>query len=109
VICPRGAIYARPCCRPPAARLCSRMARARCGSTEFQVNSSNRFSARAEVAHVNAGHDLSWQREARFHPTTAEQSFVLSTRPAVGLKIPTHLIVHMRPTPGGVAASVARY
>ena len=73
------------------------------------MNSSNRFSAQAEVAHVNAGHALPWQREAHFRPTTAEQSFVLSTRPAVGLKIPTHLIVHTRPTPGVVAASVARY
>jgi hypothetical protein len=69
------------------------------GSTEFQVNSSNRFSARAEAAHVNARHTLPWRREARFPPAIAEQSFVLRTRPAVGLKIPIHLIFHTRPTP----------
>jgi hypothetical protein len=70
------------------------------GSTEFQVNSSNRFSAQAEVAHVNAGRVSPWQREARFRPATAEQSDLCQrTRPAVGCEIPTHLIFHTRPTP----------
>ncbi|HEX8129612.1 MAG TPA: hypothetical protein VF527_10975 [Pyrinomonadaceae bacterium] len=63
------------------------------------MNSSNRFSARAEVAHANAGHALPWQREVRFRPAIAEQSFVLSTHPAVGLRIQAHLIFHTRPTP----------
>ncbi|MCA1565640.1 MAG: hypothetical protein LC803_08370 [Acidobacteria bacterium] len=70
------------------------------GSTEFQVNSSNRFSAQAEVAHVNAGRVPPWQHEARFRPAIAEQSGLCQrTRPAVGLEIPTHLIFHTRPTP----------
>ncbi|HEX8423794.1 MAG TPA: hypothetical protein VF634_10305, partial [Pyrinomonadaceae bacterium] len=55
------------------------------GSTEFQVNSSNRFSALAEAALQSAGHYLPEQHEARLLPNAAEQSFVLSTRPAVGL------------------------
>jgi hypothetical protein len=61
------------------------------------VNSSKRFSVPAEVAQANAGQVLPWQREARFRPATAEQSFVLSTCPAVDLDIPIHLIFHMRP------------
>jgi len=59
-----------------AARVCSRPARAANGLTEFQVDSSNRFSAQAEVAHETAGHALPWQREARFPPATTERSFV---------------------------------
>jgi len=47
------------------------------GSTEFQVNSSNRFSAPAEAAHrTQPGDARLWQREARFRQATAEQSFV---------------------------------
>jgi len=79
------------------------------GSTEFQVNSSNRFSAQAEAAHVNAGQVLPWQREARFRQATAEQSFVLTTRPTVGLKIPTISSSTRARRLSGVAASVARY
>jgi hypothetical protein len=101
VTCPRRAIYARAVgLGSPAARLRSRTARDPDGSTEFQVNSSNRFSARAEVAHVNAGQVMPWQREARFRQATAEQSDLCQrTRPAVGLEIPTHLISYPRPTP----------
>jgi hypothetical protein len=49
------------------------------------VNSSNRFSAPAEVALPSAGHLLPEPREACFRFHTAEQLFVLSTSPAVGL------------------------
>jgi hypothetical protein len=100
--------------RPPSVsfarrpRLLSHGARSN-GSTEFQVNSSNRFSAQAEVAHANAGHALPWQREARFRPATAEQSFVLSTRPAVGFELPTISSSTRARRLSGVAASVARY
>lgn len=102
-LCARAVVFARA---PPA----SALARRANGSTGFQVNSSNRFSAQAEATHVTAGHDLPRPREARFQPAIAEQSFVQRTRPAVGQKIPTHLIFHTRPTPSRVAAaSVARY
>ncbi|HZG52799.1 MAG TPA: hypothetical protein VEZ40_11755 [Pyrinomonadaceae bacterium] len=64
------------------------------------MNSSNRFSAQAEAAHVNAGQVPPWQREARFRQATAEQSDLRQrTRPAVGSEIPTHLISYPRPTP----------
>jgi len=101
----------RPCCQSHAGAppLSQRHARTD-GSTEFQVNSSNRFFARAEVAHANAGHVLPWQRAAHFHPAAAEQSFGLSIHPAVGLEIPAYLISSSTRArrPGGVAASVAR-
>ncbi|HEY1404722.1 MAG TPA: hypothetical protein VGB05_11380 [Pyrinomonadaceae bacterium] len=74
------------------------------------MNSSKRFSAQAEVAHaMNAGHALLWQREARFRPATAEQSFVLSTRPTVGLKIQIISSSTRARRPGVAAASVTRY
>ena len=79
-------------------RSCSRAARASFGlshgappadgSTEFQVNSSNRFSAPAEVALPGFGHATPAPREVRFPFQTAEQLFVLSTHPAVGLPRP---------------------
>lgn len=104
-------LCARRINRPPAdARLqtLTRRARERLDGV-FKVNSSNRFSAGAEVAHVTAGHVLPWQREARFRSAIVEQ-FVLSTRPAADFAIPTHLIVHTRARlVGVVAASVARY
>jgi hypothetical protein len=65
------------------------------GSTEFLVNSSNRFSAPAEVA-LPGGHTQPLPREARFPFQTAEQSFVLSTRPAVGLPRPKYISSLMR-------------
>jgi hypothetical protein len=55
------------------------------GSTEFQVNSSNRFSAQAEVALAGDRHTQPAPREARFPVQIAEGFFGLSTRPAVGL------------------------
>lgn len=85
-------------CHSRAARVCSRTARPN-GSTEFQVNSSNRFSARAEVAHANAGQPLPWQREARFRPATAEQSFVPAHTSLRRTLNPNHLIFHTHPTP----------
>ena len=80
-------LLARDRSRSRAARVltASRTARTRRGSTEFQVNSSNRFSASAEVALPSAGHLLPEPREACFRFHTAEQLFVLSTSPAVGL------------------------
>jgi len=68
--------------RPPPASTLSRGAR-RTARRSFKVNSSNRFSALAEAALQSAGHSLPEQHEARFLTRTAEQSFVLSTRPAV--------------------------
>lgn len=76
---------ARPHSLPRRSRPHSRAARTRYGSTEFQVNISNRFSAPAEVALPGAGHTQPEPREARFPVSAAEQLFVLSTRPAVGL------------------------
>jgi len=50
----------------------------------FKVNSSNRFSALAEAALQSVGHSSPDPHdEARFPSDAAEQSFVLSTRPAV--------------------------
>ncbi|HEV2882706.1 MAG TPA: hypothetical protein VGX24_15630 [Pyrinomonadaceae bacterium] len=76
------------------------------------MNSSNRFSAQAEVAHVNAGRvPPSWQHEARFRPAIAEQSDLCQrTHPAVGFNI--QLISSAtcaRRLLSGVYASVARY
>jgi hypothetical protein len=84
-----------------------RAARNPSGSTEFQVNSSNRFSAPAEVALASAGHTQPEPREARFLFHAAEQLFVLSTRPAVGL--PRQFISSlMRARLHGVGASALR-
>lgn len=66
------------------------------GSTEFQVNSSNRFSASAEAAHPSTGRTQPGPREARFPFHTAEWLFVLSTRPAVGLPRPKFISSLMR-------------
>ena len=91
---------------PPA----SALARRAHGSTEFRVNSSNRFSAQAEAAHVTAGHDLPGPREARFRPALAEQSFAPAHASRRRPQNSSHLIFHTRPTPPRVeAASVARY
>ncbi|HEV7905058.1 MAG TPA: hypothetical protein VGO96_14550 [Pyrinomonadaceae bacterium] len=78
------------------------------GSTEFLVNSSNRFSAPAEVALPGGGHTQPLPREARFPFQTAEQSFVLSTRPAVGLPRPKYIssLIRARRPGCGVASGL---
>lgn len=79
------------------------------GSTEFQVHSSNRFSAPAEVALPSAGHTQPEAREARYPVHTAERLFVLSTRPAVGLPRPQLISSLMRARrPRGSVASDLR-
>ena len=84
---PRGALllaHARDRFSPRAVRLCLSPERAtETARRSFKVNSSNRFSALAEAALQSAGHSLPEQHEARFLPNAAEQSFVLSTPPAV--------------------------
>lgn len=78
------------------------------GSTEFLVNSSNRFSAPAEAAFPGGGHTQPLPREARFPFQTAEQSFVLSTRPAVGLPRPKYIssLMRARRPDSGVASGL---
>jgi len=84
--------------------------RATNGSTEFPVNSSNRFSALAEAAPTStpAGQSLPGQCEARFRLLAAEQSFVLRTRPAAAARQFQFISSPTRAPFGGVASD-ARY
>ncbi|MDQ3134556.1 MAG: hypothetical protein M3Q76_07090 [Acidobacteriota bacterium] len=71
------------------------------------MNSSNRFSALAEVALNTAGQFLPGQHEAHFTCHAAEQSFVLSTHPAVGFHFQS-ISSHTRARRSGGVASDAR-